>query len=222
LSRVALVSGANRGIGREIARQLREDHGFTVLAGARDPDAIAAADGLVPVQLDVADDASVVAARERIEADPGRLDVLVNNAGLYGEPAGASDYDLEAAHELFEVNLFGAWRLVQAFMALLRGSRHARIVNVSSGSGQLAEMGAGRSAYRLSKAALNALTRTTAADEPGILVNSVCPGWVRTDMGGPSAPRSVAEGADTAVWLATLPDGGATGGFFRSREPIPW
>jgi len=222
LSRVALVSGANRGIGREIARQLREDHGFTVLAGARDPDAIAAADGLVPVELDVADDASVVAARERIEADPGRLDVLVNNAGLYGEPAGASDYDLEAAHELFEVNLFEAWRLVQAFMPLLRGSRHARIVNVSSGSGQLAEMGAGRSAYRLSKAALNALTRTTAADEPGILVNSVCPGWVRTDMGGPSAPRSVAEGADTAVWLATLPDGGATGGFFRSREPIPW
>ena len=164
----------------------------------------------------------MAAARERIEADPGELDVLVNNAGVYGEPTGAADYDLAEAHEVFEINVFGAWRLVQAFLPLLRASEHPRIVNVSSGGGQLAEMGGGRTAYRLSKAALNALTRTTAADEPGVLVNALCPGWVRTDMGGASAPRSVEEGADTAVWLATLPDDGPTAGFFRDRRPIPW
>jgi NAD(P)-dependent dehydrogenase (short-subunit alcohol dehydrogenase family) len=164
----------------------------------------------------------VAAARERIEAEPGRLDVLVNNAGVFGEPTGAADYDLDEAHELFETNVFGAWRLVQAFLPLLRESEHGRIVNVSSGGGQLDDMQGGRTAYRLSKAALNALTKNTAADEPGLLVNSMCPGWVRTDMGGESAPKSVEEGADTAVWLATLTDDGPTGGFFRNREPIPW
>jgi NAD(P)-dependent dehydrogenase (short-subunit alcohol dehydrogenase family) len=219
---VALVSGANRGIGREIARQLHEDHGFTVLAGARDPSQVEPAEGLVPIQLDVSDDAGVAAAREQVERVSGRLDVVVNNAGVYGEPDRAADYDLAEAHEVFETNLFGAWRLIQAFLPLLRRSAHPRIVNVSSGGGQLAEMGGGRTAYRLSKAALNALTRTTATEERRILVNSMCPGWVRTDMGGEGAPRSVAEGADTAVWLATLPDDGPTGGFFRNREPIPW
>jgi NAD(P)-dependent dehydrogenase (short-subunit alcohol dehydrogenase family) len=112
--------------------------------------------------------------------------------------------------------------LIQASLPLLRRSDSPRIVNVSSGAGQLAEMGGGRAAYRLSKAALNALTRTLAADEPQISVNSVCPGWVRTDMGGSSAPRSVEEGADTAVWLATMADDVPSGGFFRNREPIPW
>lgn len=219
---VALVSGANRGIGREIARRLHRDHGFTVLAGARDPAQIDAADGLAPLALDVSDDASVDAAREWVERDPGRLDVLVNNAGVHGRPDRAADYDLDEAHAVFETNVFGAWRLIKAFLPLLRRSERPRIVNVSSGGGQLAEMGGGRTAYRLSKAALNALTRTTAADEPGVLVNSMCPGWVRTDMGGPNAPRSVEEGADTAVWLATLGDDGPSGGFFRNRQPIPW
>ena len=219
---VALVSGANRGIGREIGRQLREDHGFTVLAGARDPSRIEAAQGLVPIELDVSDDASVAAARERVEQDPGRLDVLVNNAGVYGSYDDAATYDLDEAHRVLETNLFGAWRLIQAFLPLLRDSDHPRIVNVSSGGGQLDDMGGGGTAYRLSKTALNALTKTTAAEESGILVNTMCPGWVRTDMGGESAPRSVEEGADTAVWLATQPDDGPTGGFFRNREPIPW
>jgi NAD(P)-dependent dehydrogenase (short-subunit alcohol dehydrogenase family) len=233
---VALVSGANRGIGREIARQLHEDHGFLVFAGTRDPDGIEPAAGLVPVALDVTDDASVAAARVRIERDPCRLDVLVNNAGIYGSYDGAASYDLVEAHRVMETNLFGAWRLIQAFVPLLRESDHPRIVNVSSGGGQFDEigdhtfrrapgdrrMGGGGTAYRLSKSALNALTCTTAADERGILVNSMCPGWVRTDMGGRNAPRSVEEGADTAVWLATLPDDGPSGGFFRNREPIPW
>jgi NAD(P)-dependent dehydrogenase (short-subunit alcohol dehydrogenase family) len=218
---VALVSGANRGIGREIAAQLARDHGFTVLAGARDPAAVELADNLLALELDVADDDSVGAAIAGIEENPGSLDVLVNNAGVYGEPTGVGEYDLDDARALFEVNIFGAWRLVQAALPLLRRSSSPRIVNVSSGSGQLDDMGSGRAAYRLSKTALNALTRTLAAEEPRLSVNSICPGWVRTDMGGASAPRSVAEGADTAVWLATTDDP-PTSGFFRDRKRIPW
>ena len=222
--RVALVTGANRGIGREIARQLGRDHGFTVIAGARDPDRMEPAENVVAVQLDVNDADSVGAAVAGIEDGRGRLDVLVNNAGIHGEPSGVADYDLALAHDVIETNVFGPWRLIQAALPLLRQSPSPRIVNVSSGSGQLADMGGGRTAYRLSKAALNALTRTLAADEAEgkILVNSVCPGWVRTDMGTAAAPRSVEEGADTAVWLATLPDDGPSGGFFRDRSPIPW
>jgi NAD(P)-dependent dehydrogenase (short-subunit alcohol dehydrogenase family) len=193
-----------------------------VLAGSRNPSAVAADEKLLPVRLDVSDTESVGAALAGIEANPGSLDVLVNNAGVYGEPTAAADYDLDDAHEVFETNVFGPWRLIQASLPLLRASSSPRIVNVSSGGGQLAEMGGGRTAYRLSKAALNALTRTLAADQPAIKVNAMCPGWVRTDMGGTGAPRSVAEGADTAVWLATLPDDGPSGGFFRDREPIPW
>lgn len=219
---MALVSGASRGIGAEIARKLASDHGFLVFAGARNPDDVAAREEIEPIRLDVTDQATIDAARERIESDPGRLDALVNNAGVYGDPTGAADYDLGRAHEVLEVNTFGPWRLTQALLPLLRGSSSPRIVNVSSGAGQLSDMNGGRAAYRLSKAALNALTRTLASDERGIKVNTMCPGWVRTDMGGSAAPRSVEEGADTALWLATLPDDGPNGGFFRNRKPIPW
>ena len=219
---VALVSGASRGIGAEIARQLASDHGIVVFAGARDPDDVEEAEGIIPIELDVTDQGGVEAVQEQIGSDPGHLDALINNAGVYGDPVGVVDYDLDRAHEVFEVNTFGPWRLCQAFLPLLQRSSQPRIVNVSSGAGQLSDMNGGRAAYRLSKAALNALTRTLASDERGIKVNSMCPGWVRTDMGGPAATRSVEEGADTAVWLATLPDDGPTGGFFRNREPIPW
>jgi NAD(P)-dependent dehydrogenase (short-subunit alcohol dehydrogenase family) len=220
--RVALESGASRGIGAEIARQLAADHGFLVFAGARDPDDIEEAEGIVPIELDVTDQATVDAAQEQVGSDPGRLDALVNNAGVYGDPIGAVDYDLDRAHDVLEVNTFGPWRLIEAFVPLLRRGSQPRIVNVSSGAGQLSDMNGGRAAYRVSKAGLNALTRTVASDEPGIKVNTMCPGWVRTDMGGSAAPKSVEEGADTAVWLATLPDDGPTGGFFRNRKPIPW
>jgi NAD(P)-dependent dehydrogenase (short-subunit alcohol dehydrogenase family) len=219
--RVALVSGANRGIGAEIARELAADQGFLVYAGARNPDQVKAGDGIEPIRLDVTDQASVDAARERIESEAGRLDALVNNAGIYGDPVGAADYDLDRAHYVLEVNTFGPWRLTQAFLPLLRASDSPRIVNLSSGAGQLSDMNGGRAAYRVSKAALNALTRTLASDERWVRVNTMCPGWVRTDMGGAAAPRSVEEGADTAVWLATDPDVGS-GGFFRDRKPIPW
>jgi NAD(P)-dependent dehydrogenase (short-subunit alcohol dehydrogenase family) len=231
--RVALVSGANRGIGREIARQLGE-LGHHVIVTGRDPDAAERAadelrDGgrlsLQPEQLDVADPGSVERLRERLGAEPGRLDALVNNAGVMGEIAtNASTAPLDDAHETMETNLFGSWRLARAMLPLLRRSGHGRIVNVSSGAGQLSDMNGGYPGYRISKTALNALTRVLSNEEGanGILVNSMCPGWVRTDMGGRNAPRSVEEGADTAVWLATLPDNGPTGGFFRNREPIPW
>ena len=219
---MALVSGASRGIGAEIARQLAFDHGFVVFAGARDPGDVEEAEGIIPIELDVTDQGDVEAVQEQIGSDPGHLDALINNAGVYGDPIGVVDYDLDRAHEVFEVNTFGPWRLCQAFVPLLQRSSQPRVVNVSSGAGQLSDMNGGRAAYRLSKAALNALTRTLASDERGIKVNSMCPGWVRTDMGGSSATRSVEEGADTAVWLATLPDDGPTGGFFRNRKPIPW
>jgi NAD(P)-dependent dehydrogenase (short-subunit alcohol dehydrogenase family) len=230
---VALVSGSNRGIGREVARQLAE-LGHHVIVTARDP---AAAErgaeelsqggrlSFQPEQLDVADPQSVERLRKRLLAEPGRLDVLVNNAGVMGEVAtNVADAPLDDAHHTMETNLFGAWRLTQAMLPLLRRSAGARIVNVSSGAGQLSDMNGGYPGYRISKTALNALTRILSNEEGrnGMLVNAMCPGWVRTDMGGSAAPRSVEEGADTAVWLATLPDGGPTGGFFRNREPIPW
>jgi NAD(P)-dependent dehydrogenase (short-subunit alcohol dehydrogenase family) len=222
LTRVALVSGASRGIGAEIARQLAADHDFLVLAGARRPDEVASQDGVEPIRLDVTDQATIDRAAATIEAGPGRLDALVNNAGVYGDSVSAAEYDLDDAHEVLEVNTFGPWRLIEAFLPLLRESEAPRVVNVSSGAGQLSDMNGGHGAYRVSKAALNALTRTLAWDERDIKINAMCPGWVRTDMGGQSAPKSVEEGADTAVWLATLPDDGPTGGFFRDRKPIPW
>jgi NAD(P)-dependent dehydrogenase (short-subunit alcohol dehydrogenase family) len=218
---VALVTGASRGIGAEIARQLAADHGFVVFAGARDPDDVEEGERIIPIELDVTDQDEIYAALEVIGEDPGRLDVLVNNAGVYGDPVGAADYDLDRAREVLEVNTFGPWRLIEAFLPLLHRSDRPRIVNVSSGAGQLSDMYGGRAAYRISKAALNALTRTLAWDEEDVKVNAMCPGWVRTDMGGSSAPKSVEEGADTAIWLATDPDVGS-GGFYRNREPIPW
>jgi len=231
--RVALVSGSNRGIGREIARQLAE-LGHHVIVTARDPAAAERAaeelsDGgrlsLQAEQLDVADPSSVEHLGERLAAEPGHLDALVNNAGVTGEvTTSVAETPVDDARKTMETNLFGAWRLAQAVLPLLRRSEHGRIVNVSSGAGQLSDMNGGSPGYRISKTALNALTRILSQEEAGsgILANSICPGWVRTDMGGESAPRSVEEGADTAVWLATLPDDGPTGGFFRNREPIPW
>ena len=220
---VALVSGASRGIGAEIARELAADHGFLVYAGARKPSDVATADGIEPIELDVTEQGTIDAARETIGAGPGRLDSLVNNAGIGGGRYGDSfeDSDVDEIKRVLETNLYGAWRLTQAMLPLLRRSEHPRVVNVSSGAGQLTEMNGGIHPYRLSKTGMSVLTRTL-HDDGEVIVNSMCPGWVRTDMGGAGAPRSVEEGADTAVWLATLPDDGPSGGFFRNREPIPW
>jgi NAD(P)-dependent dehydrogenase (short-subunit alcohol dehydrogenase family) len=229
---VALVTGANRGIGLEVVRQLAA-RGFAVLLGARDArKGEEAASSLrqsglkvLPVRLDVTDQQSIEAARLMVEEQFGKLDVLVNNAAiLYDEWQRAENANLETVREAFETNTLGAWRMCQTFIPLLRKSRHGRIVNVSSESGSLALMGAGTPAYSVSKAALNALTRML-ADElraSRILVNSVCPGWVATEMGGPNAPRTVEEGAASVLWAATLADNGPTGGFFRDGEPLAW
>jgi NAD(P)-dependent dehydrogenase (short-subunit alcohol dehydrogenase family) len=176
-------------------------------------------------QLDVTDADSVASALAAIEREFGRLDVLVNNAGVALDQGGrASDPDMDAVRRTLEVNLFGAWRLTLAALPLMRRAGAGRIINVSSGLGQLDAMGGGSPGYRLSKVSLNALTRMLSAElGEGFSVNSVCPGWVRTRMGGASAPRSPEEGADTVVWLATLPAAEAPrGGFFRDRRAIPW
>jgi len=226
--RVAVVSGANRGIGREVVRQLA-GLGFTTVLGSRSEEkGRAAAEGtpgeVVVEQLDVSDDGSVWALADWVEREFGRLDVLVNNAGiLYDTWQRALGADLDTVREALETNTFGPWRMCEAFLPLLRRSEHARIVNVSSEAGSLASMGGGTPAYKTSKVALNALTRMLAAElrGTGILVNSVCPGWVATDMGG-AGGRPVEDGAASVVWAATLPDDGPTGGFFRDGRPLPW
>ena len=220
--RVALVTGANRGIGLQVARELAA-HGFDVLLGARDLAAGAAAAAEIggsarAVALDVTDQDSVDAAVTGLD----RLDVLVNNAGVIPGHSSASAMDPGEADRAWQANALGAWRLAVAAIPLMRGQ--GRIVNVSSEAGSLASMSTYAPAYSVSKAAMNAVTRVLAADlaGTGILVNSVCPGWVRTDMGGASASRSVQEGAASVLWGALLEDDGPTGGFFRDGRPVPW
>lgn len=228
----ALVTGANRGIGREVARQLAA-RGYSVLLSARDGEQAAAVAAevaqstgatVVPITLDVSDPASIARAAEQVSADPGRLDVLVNNAGV-GLDFGVAgvEPDFEKIQKTLETNFFGAYRLSVALLPLLRMSKHPRIVNVSSGMGGVAEMGGWSPGYRVSKASLNAVTRilSTELADDGFKVNSACPGFVNTDMGGPmGAQKPVEEGASGIVWLATLPDDGPSGGFFRDGEPV--
>ena len=231
--RIALVSGGNRGIGYEVVRQLA-GLSHTVILGARDPEkgqaaarALAArvSGRVVARQLDVVDAQGINNLSRQVTKEFGRLDILVNNAAVhYDTWQTATKADIEGiVHESFETNVFGAWRMIEAFVPLMLRHRWGRIVNVSSGAGSLASMGAGTPAYSTSKAALNALTKVVAAElrRSGIIVNAVCPGWVATDMGGTDC-RPVEEGAAGVVWAATLPDDGPTGGFFRDRQPIEW
>jgi NAD(P)-dependent dehydrogenase (short-subunit alcohol dehydrogenase family) len=237
---VALVTGANKGIGYEISRQLARK-GYSVVIGARDePKGAEAAarlrdEGLDArhVRLDVTD-ADTIAALPRYFADTfGRLDVLVNNAGIardWGTPPSATP--LANIRETFETNVFGAIAVTQALLPLLRQSLAGRVVNVSSGLGSLtllsdpayAQHGINVLSYNASKTALNAFTVALAKElkDTSVKVNSADPDWVRTDMGGPNATHSVTEGADTPVWLATLPADGPTGGYFNKRRPLPW
>ena len=233
----ALVTGAAKGLGLEVARGL-STRGFTTFVGARDPlrgqdaaSALAADTGgdVRFVRLDVTDEASVAEAAATIGAEAGRLDVLVNNAGvLLDEGGSVTTLDAATLRATLETNALGALRVTQACLPLLRRSAHPRIVNVSSTAGSIADMAAGDGwrapAYRVSKAALNAVTALLASElrKDRFLVNACCPGWLRTDMGGPAATLSAAQGADTPLWLATLPDDGPTGGFFSERAPHPW
>lgn len=226
---VALVTGANRGIGMEVARQLA-GRGHQVAICARNAaDAEAAALGIgagtAGFVLDITDPVSVDAAVAAVVAHFGRLDVVVNNAGgHYDDGATISRVTDEDLRDALEINTFGALRVTRAAIPHLRASGHGRVVNVSSRSGTFSATWGDAPAYAVSKAALNMVTLLLAKEleGDGILVNACCPGWVRTRMGGDDAERSVEEGADTPVWLATLPDGGPTGGLFGDRRPIDW
>jgi NAD(P)-dependent dehydrogenase (short-subunit alcohol dehydrogenase family) len=269
MTKVVLVTGGNRGIGHEICRQLLRS-GCTVIMGSRDlekGEAVAAElDGHVIVrQLDVTDEAGIQKLKAYITAEFGKLDVLINNAGIGEKPqggsdglvsnlkntirtkfsgtysiikgiapvlrktgimakeAGAKDTSLMHVKQIMETNFYGAWRMIQVLVPLLEMSGHGRIINISSGMGELKSLTGYYPGYSLSKASLNALTIMLSNElkESGIRVNAVCPGWVRTDMGGPSAPRNVSEGADTTVWLATKDDI-PTGKFFKDRMEIEW
>jgi NAD(P)-dependent dehydrogenase (short-subunit alcohol dehydrogenase family) len=234
---LAVITGASRGLGFETCRQLgRRSH--RVLLTARDHARGKAAAGTLREEgldvdyypLDVTDAGSVQTLAGHLEREYGRLEVLVNNAGVFLDPMPPEDpsassvfrADIATVRYSMETNTYGPLLLCQALIPLMHG--RGRVVNVSSGMGQLTEMNGCCPGYRFSKAALNVLTRILADElrDTRIKVNSVCPGWVRTEMGGPGAERSVEEGADTIVWLATLPDDGPSGGFFRDRRPIPW
>jgi len=237
--KIAVVTGANRGIGFEICRQLAQ-MGFGVILTSRDEkksqDACAQLhQGNLEVhshQLDVTSEKSIKSLAMDVERDFGRCDILVNNAGIFPDSNDASDSawpsvldtKINTIAKAMETNVYGPVLLCQAFVPLMKKNNYGRIVNLSSGMGQLTYMGGNCPAYRISKTGINALTRILSEEIKGtnILVNSMCPGWVKTDMGGVNATRSLPEGADTAVWLSTLPDDGPTGKFFRDRQEFEW
>lgn len=220
---VALVTGATRGIGREIASGLGS-LGATVYAGARTPGDVET-EGQRAVELDVTKDGTMRAAIDRIDEEAGRLDVLVNNAGVAGPEAPLHEAEIEGIDTTFGVNLRGPVVLTRFALPLLLARSGGRVVNVSSGMGALGEgMSGGHPSYRVSKAGLNGLTTSLHGEygDGGLVANAVCPGWVRTELGSAAAPRSPEEGADTPVWLATFEPGGPAGRFWRDREPIDW
>lgn len=227
MDRIALVTGANRGIGYESCRQLAA-LGFGVVLTARDEKKGEAAarrlGSSVSFQtLDVRDERSVRDAFESVKRQFGRLDVLVNNAGISKGSKTLEDADVEDLKRIMETNFFGPIRVSKTFLPLLRKSDDARIINVSSAMGSLDDLGGGYAAYRLSKAGLNAQTILLANELKGssIKVFAMCPGWVRSDMGGLFAPRSLEQGADTITWLATTSDA-RSGAWYRDRREIPW
>ena len=225
---IALVTGSSRGIGREVARQLVERRYDVIVTARKAADAARAAKEIGARwshALDTSDARSIEALGGFIDSEVKALDVLVNNAAtLLDEGKSIVNVDPAVFEETWRTNTLGPFLMTQRLAPLLRKGGHGRVVNVSSGAGQLSSMSSYAPSYSTSKAALNAITIlfANALRRDGVLVNCVDPGWVRTDMGGRSAPRSVAEGADTIVWLATLPDRGPTGGFFHDRKPIAW
>ena len=234
---LAVVTGGNRGLGLETCRQLA-GKGIRVILTARNAQQAESAAQTLRAQgfdvlwqrLDVTDAESVQSLADFIRNAFGRLDILVNNAGVFSDPFDPADpprssifnTDIDTIRAAMETNSYGAVRLAQALIPLMDG--RGSVVNISSGMGQLSDMNGCCPGYRLSKTALNAVTRILADElnDTRIKVNSVCPGWVKTDMGGPNAERSLEQGASGIVWAACLPDDGPSGGFFRDGAPIPW
>lgn len=238
--RTALVTGASRGIGVEICRGLAA-RGYRVLLGARDTVRAAEVAGrladtgasIEPLALDVSDARSIERACDYVRARFGHVDVLVNNAGiLLADDSSADRVSFDCLESTLATNVRGPWRLIQRLAPAMQQRCYGRIVNLASSWGSLTYMGDPTAsfggtqapAYRVAKAALNVVTVQFARllSEYNVLVNSACPGWVRTDMGTDAAPLSIVEGADTPIWLATLPDGGPSGAFFRARRVVPW
>jgi NAD(P)-dependent dehydrogenase (short-subunit alcohol dehydrogenase family) len=232
--KIALVTGGNRGMGLETCRQLAA-LGYRVLLGSRDLEAgrQAAAslrdDGVEAVRLDVTSAADIAALAQYIEQNHGRLDLLINNAGIMidgddGQSSSICAADFERVEKSLQVNTIGPMRVINAMLPLMERVEDARIVNISSGMGQLSEMGGNDPGYRISKTALNAMTRIYAAelDAERFSINALCPGWVRTDMGGSNADLSLEQGVDTAIWLATSEEARHSGGYYRERELIDW
>jgi len=232
MQRVALVTGANRCIGYGIARRLAET-GIHVLVSARN--AVKAQNAvtnllrnnlsLAPLVLDVSQPQSIDQAVRTIHNKFGRIDILVNKAGIFLKNDREScNIEPAVIQETLLTNFIGPLILCQKVIPLMLQHNYGRIVNLSSGMGAMREMSGGYPGYRISKTALNAMTLNLASELRGsnILINSMCPGWVKTDMGGPNATRSVEKGAETAVWLSTLPDDGPSGKFFRDRKEISW
>jgi NAD(P)-dependent dehydrogenase (short-subunit alcohol dehydrogenase family) len=233
---VAVVTGGNRGIGREVCRQLAM-LGFLVVLGSRDhrsgeltaKEIDPAGDRVTAIQLEVDNSLQVEAMAKFVRERYGRCDVLVNNASTPPDRwAIAANTDLGPIAEALDVNLFGAWRMTQALLPLLRRSGRGRVVMVSSEGGSLTAMSGGRPAYSVSKAALNALTRLLAGElaRDGILVNAVCPGWTTDEIkaagGVEGGGRTYGQGAASILWAVTLPNGGPTGTFTRDGRPVPW
>ena len=238
-SKIAVVTGANRGIGFEICRQLAQK-GMKVILTSRDEKNGKGACGKLRkekldvdyLQLNVTDEKSIQKFCADIEKIYGRCYIRVNNAGILpdlkyekeGHEPSIFGAKIETLREAMETNVYGPVCLCQGIIPLMKKNSYGRIVNMSSGMGQLSEMNGGYPGYRISKTSINALTRILNDELLGhnILVNSMCPGWVKTDMGGANATRPVAKGAETAVWLALLPDNGLRGKFFRDQKEIPW
>ncbi len=232
--KIAVITGALKGLGLQTAKELSEKGYVTVLSarsGANAPEILGnlkkPGNEVHFELLDIAQTASIESFTNRVLEKFGRVDVLVNNAGIFidgSEPTLSLAEISEKILETFTTNTLGAYLLSRKLIPLMLKNGFGRIVNVSSGMGQLSEMDGGYPAYRLSKTALNAVTASLASETKGkgILINSVCPGWVKTDMGGENAERSVEKGAETIVWAATLPDNGPTGRFFRDKERLDW
>ena len=231
MTKIALITGAYRGLGLESARQLQAKGYEVILTARKAAEGKKAAESLAKtgkasfVSMDVSSDESIAAAAREVSKNHDHLDALINNAAVFPDTSkGALDSSRAMLADAFNINTIGALKVAQAFVPLLTAAKGARLVNVSSGLGALEGMANGYTAYSLSKTALNAVTRqlASALSDKKIVVNSVCPGWVRTEMGGPDAPRSVQEGAEGIVWLATEVPLSKTGLSWRDHQVIPW
>ncbi|MCB0392985.1 MAG: SDR family oxidoreductase [Bdellovibrionales bacterium] len=234
--KIAVVTGANRGLGKGTALELA-DRGYHVILVGRNEKELHLVEKEIKSEgqsaeifvSDVTDEGRIRDLAKHIEKKHGHLDLLVNNAGVFldGEFGSGPTFKTvppETILETFETNVLGPYCMIQNLIPLIEKSKSGRIVNVSSGMGGLTEMEGGYPGYRISKTALNALTRNMSKDLSGtkIRVNSVCPGWVKTDMGGSNATRQIAEGVQSILWAADVPDSGPTGGYFRDGKAIAW